>query len=110
MRGEIWTVRASGYATKPRPAVIVQSDEVEGFDSTIVCLFTTDDSISDSISAPTRVKATPTEENGLSQTCWIMAEKPIAIKKSTLGIRTGTLDSETLSELDAALRIVLELD
>ncbi len=39
-----------------------------------------------------------------------MAEKPIAIKKSTLGIRTGTLDSETLSELDAALRIVLELD
>ena len=106
MRGEIWTVRASGYASKPRPAVIVQSDEVEGFDSTIVCLFTTEDSIC----APTRVKATPTEENGLSQTCWIMAEKPIAIKKSTLGIRTGTLDSETLSELDAALRIVLELD
>lgn len=106
MRGEIWTVCASGYASKPRPAVIVQSDEVEGFDSTIVCLFTTDDSIN----APTRVKATPTEENGLSQTCWIMAEKPIAIKKSTLGIRTGTLDSETLSELDAALRIVLELD
>ncbi len=106
MRGEIWTVCASGYASKPRPAVIVQSDEVEGFDSTIVCLFTIDDSIS----APTRVKATPTEENGLSQTCWIMAEKPIAIKKSTLGIRTGTLDSETLSELDAALRIVLELD
>lgn len=106
MRGEIWTVCASGYASKPRLAVIVQSDKVEGFDSTIVCLFTTDDSIS----APTRVKATPTEENGLSQTCWIMAEKPIAIKKSTLGIRTGTLDSETLSELDAALRIVLELD
>lgn len=106
MRGEIWTVCASGYASKPRPAVIVQSDKVEGFDSTIVCLFTTDDSIS----VPTRVKATPTEENGLSQTCWIMAEKPIAIKKSTLGIRTGTLDSETLSELDAALRIVLELD
>lgn len=106
MRGEIWTVCASGYASKPRPAVIVQSDELEGFDSTIVCLFTTDDSTS----ASTRVKATPTEENGLSQTCWIMAEKPIAIKKSTLGIRTGTLDSETLSELDAALRIVLELD
>lgn len=106
MRGEIWTVCASGYASKPRPAVIVQSDEVEGFDSTIVCLFTTDDSIS----APTRVKATPTEENGLSQTCWIMAEKPVAIKQSTLGMKIGALDSKTLAELDSALRIVLELD
>lgn len=106
MHGEIWTVCASGYASKPRPAVIVQSDEVEGFDSTIVCLFTTDDSIS----APTRVKATPTEENGLSQTCWIMAEKPIAIKKSTLGMKIGALDSKTLAELDSTLRIVLELD
>lgn len=106
MRGEIWTVCASGYASKPRPAVIVQSDEVEGFDSTIVCLFTTDDSIS----APTRVKATPTEENGLSQTCWIMAEKPIAIKKSTLGMKTGTLEPNTLAKLESALRAVLELD
>ena len=105
MRGEIWTVCASGYASKPRPAVIVQSDEVEGFDSTIVCLFTTDDSIS----APTRVEATPTEENGLSQTCWIMAEKPIAIKKSTLGMKIGTLELNTFTKLESALRAVLGL-
>ncbi|WEV65580.1 type II toxin-antitoxin system PemK/MazF family toxin [Bifidobacterium sp. ESL0764] len=30
-RGEIWTVRADGYASKPRPVVIVQSDKVAGF-------------------------------------------------------------------------------
>lgn len=105
MRGEIWTVCASGYASKPRPAVIVQSDELEGFDSTIVCLFTTDDSTS----ASTRVKATPTEENGLSQTCWIMAEKPIAIKKSTLGMKIGALEPNTLTKLESALRAVLGL-
>ena len=105
MRGEIWTVCASGYASKPRLAVIVQSDELEGFDSTIVCLFTTDDSTS----ASTRVKATPTEENGLSQTCWIMAEKPIAIKKSTLGMKIGALEPNTLTKLESALRAVLGL-
>ena len=26
MRGEVWTVAGSGYASKPRPAVVVQSD------------------------------------------------------------------------------------
>ena len=45
-RGEIWTVLADGYARKPRPVVVVQNDEIEGFDSTVVCLmtsFTSDD-------------------------------------------------------------------
>ena len=37
-RGEIWTVLADGYARKPRPVVVVQNDEIEGFDSTVVCL------------------------------------------------------------------------
>lgn len=39
-RGEIWTVLADGYARKPRPVVVVQNDEIEGFDSTVVCLMT----------------------------------------------------------------------
>lgn len=31
MRGEIWTLRDDRYASKARPVVIVQSDEVRGF-------------------------------------------------------------------------------
>lgn len=61
-RGEIWTVLADGYAKKPRPVVVVQNDEIEGFDSTVVCLmisFTSDD-------MTTRVKVPPTAQNGLS--------------------------------------------
>lgn len=60
-RGEIWTVLADGYARKPRPVVVVQNDEIEGFDSTVVCLmtsFTSDD-------MTTRVKVPPTTQNGL---------------------------------------------
>ena len=31
MRGEIWTLRDDRYASKARPVVIVQGDEVRGF-------------------------------------------------------------------------------
>ena len=43
-RGEIWTLQADGYASKPRPVVIVQSDAVDRFDSVITCLLTSYDS------------------------------------------------------------------
>lgn len=39
-RGEIRTLQADGYASKPRPVVIVQSDAVDRFDSVITCLLT----------------------------------------------------------------------
>lgn len=39
-RSEIWTVLADDYARNPRPVVVVQNDEIEGFDSTVVCLMT----------------------------------------------------------------------
>ena len=43
-RGEIRTLQADGYASKPRPVVIVQSDAVDRFDSVITCLLTSYDS------------------------------------------------------------------
>lgn len=58
MRGEIWTVCAARYASKPRPAIIVQSDAVNGFESTIVCLLTTDKNII----GPTRIRVAATNQ------------------------------------------------
>jgi mRNA interferase MazF len=41
-RAEIWTVAGgSGYAGKPRPAVIIQDDRFDT-DSVTICPFTTD--------------------------------------------------------------------
>lgn len=85
-RGEIWTVLADGYARKPRPVVVVQNDEIEGFDSTVVCLmtsFTSDD-------MTTRVKVPPTTQNGLIKISWVMTEKILAVHTSALGQRIGT--------------------
>ena len=106
MRGEIWTVCASGYASKPRPAIIVQSDAVEGFESTIVCLLTTDGNIV----GPTRIPIAATKVNGLSRDCFAMAEKPLAVKASSLGQRLGMLEEEPLAELDGALKFALGLE
>lgn len=104
-RGEVWTVRAAGYASKARPAVIVQADTADAFDSTIVCLFTT----SDTVSGPTRVPVRATAANGLQRDSWIMAEKPVAVKKSHLGNRMGRIEESVMGMLDDALRTALGL-
>lgn len=63
MRGEVWTVTASGYAWKPQPTVVVQSDILENVGSVIVCMSTTHDTVD----GETRVQVEPNSENGLVQ-------------------------------------------
>jgi len=59
-RGEVWTLRDDRFASKARPVVVVQSEEVD-FNSTVVCLLTT----FDSSEVPTRVLIRADESNGL---------------------------------------------
>ena len=105
MRGEIWSVAASGYASKPRPAVVVQNDTTDSFESTIVCLFTTDKSIA----GPTRVPIQPDETNGLAKGCIVMADKVITLKKSSLHTKIGELSSADMVKVETALKITLGL-
>ena len=42
-RGEIWSVAGGVYASKPRPAVILQDDRFDGTDSVTVCPLTSID-------------------------------------------------------------------
>jgi len=72
-RGEIWTLRDDGYASKARPVVIVQSDDIDMFDSIVLCLLTT----FDSSEILTRVRIMPDLENGLRKNSYIMTEKII---------------------------------
>lgn len=105
MRGEVWTVAGSGYASKPRPAVVVQSDDVDTFDSTIVCLFTTDQSIS----GPMRVPLEPDGANGLAKPCSVMVEKVIAVRKAALGRKIGELSKSDMERISDALRMAMGL-
>ena len=104
-RGEIWTVLADGYARKPRPVVVVQNDEIEGFDSTVVCLmtsFTSDD-------MTTRVKVPSTTQKGLIKISWVMTEKILAVHTSALDQRIGILEDDVMRQVKKKLAHVLAL-
>ena len=74
-RGEIRTLQADGYASKPRPVVIVQSDAVDRFDSVITCLLTS----YDSSDIDTRVRLEPSPENGLNKVSYVMTDKIVTV-------------------------------
>ncbi len=103
MRGEVWTVSASGYASKPRPAVVIQSDEIQGLESTILCLVTSrkNDGVN------TRVEVRPSRENGLEKTSYIMTDKIVSVRKSSLGERMGKLEDAYIAQMDESLKEVL---
>lgn len=105
MRGEIWTLRDDRYASKARPIVIVQSDEIIGFDSVVLCLMTS----FDSTSIPTRVKVEPSRLNGLERTSWIMTDKIASVSRSLLGKRIGVLEPDLLDDVSRQLSVVLGL-
>lgn len=102
-RGEIWTLRDDGYASKARPVVIVQSDDIDRFDSIVLCLLTT----FESSQIPTRVRIVPDLENGLRKDSYIMTEKIITVDKRELGEKIGILNQDQLDEISLQLKVVL---
>ena len=104
-RGEIWTLRDDGYASKARPVVIVQSDDIDRFDSIVLCLLTT----FDSSEILTRVRIMPDLENCLKRDSYIMTEKIITVDKRELGEKIGILNQDQLDEISHQLKVVLGL-
>jgi mRNA interferase MazF len=104
-RGEIWTIRDDGYASKARPVIIVQSDPVEFFNSVILCLFTT----FESSHIPTRVRIIPNETNGLKKDSFVMTEKLITIDKKELGEKIGVLTNEQMRQISRQLAKLLDI-
>ncbi len=105
MRGDIWTIVGSGYASKPRPAIVIQSELTDVFDSVVVCLLTSDDSVE----SVTRVPILPSKQNGLKKSCYIMADKIVTLKKSSLGTKIGTLEAGDVAKMNSALMATLGL-
>lgn len=104
-RGEIWTLRDQGYASKARPVIVVQDESVAAFDSIILCLLTSFDS--DDI--PTRVLVEPSKENGLDRSSYAMTDKIVTVDKRLLGERIGIVEPDKLDEISLQLRRVLGL-
>ena len=105
-RGEIWTMAGGpGYASKPRPVVIIQDDAFDATASIIVCLVT-----SEAIQAPIlRLPVEPTSDNGLHQTSDLMVDKVVTIPRGRLGQWIGQLGDDDLLRLNRSLLVFLGL-
>lgn len=105
-RGEVWTAAGSGYLSKPKPVVIIQSDEFRDFDSLVVCLLTTQERLEGS---QTRVRIEPSMDNGLDVVSYAMTEKIVTLRAERLGRRVGILSAHDMDAISRQIAIVLGL-
>ncbi|WP_262103471.1 type II toxin-antitoxin system PemK/MazF family toxin [Arthrobacter sp. Marseille-P9274] len=104
-RGDIWTVAGGVYATKPRPALIIQDDRYDATDSVTVLPLTTSE-----VDAPLlRIGLQPTPTTGLQGASFIMIDKLTTVRRSNVQERVGRLPAAQLVEVERALMVFLGL-
>jgi mRNA interferase MazF len=104
-RGDITLVAGGIYASKPRPALIVQDDHFDATDSVTVCPFTTT-----AVDAPLlRLPVAADEDNGLSQDSWLMVDKLTTVRRSNAREVVGRLGGAQLDEFERLLIVFLGL-
>ena len=104
MRGEVWTQSGGpDYTGKPRPVVIMQSDDLTDTHSIITCGLTTQRSPA----LYARPHIEPTPSNGLREKSEVMTDKISTVARTKLGERLGTLTGDDMARIEQALILVL---
>lgn len=102
-RGELWSVAGGVYATRPRPALIIQDDRYDATDSVTVCPLTTRD-----VYAPLlRIDVEPTDTNGLRQPSYIMVDKTTTTRRTNVRSRLGSLTTAQMIRVERSLLVFL---
>jgi mRNA interferase MazF len=104
-RGDVVIVAHSEFG-RPRPAVIVQADELGDATTTILVCPITSDLIE---RLPIRPTIEPKAENGLRLQSQVMTDKMFALPRERVRQLIGAVDAETRGRLDSALLVVLGL-
>ena len=105
-RGEIWVVTGGGeFLSKPRPAIILQSDQAGDLSTVTICPLTTDQEHG----ARVRIPIEPSALNGLDSPSRIMVDRIATVRKTRLGGRIGQLSAGELERLSHALILFLGL-
>lgn len=104
-RGELWTVAGGVYASKPRPALVVQDDVFAGTASVTVAPLTTT-----LVDAPLlRVPVSADDLTGLEHESYVMIDKITTVRRENVGTRLGRLTPERLVEVERAMMAFLGL-
>lgn len=102
-RGDVISVALPRDYGKPRPAIIVQSDEFEHLESVTVVPLT-----SDRLSLEVfRVRLEPSGQNGLRQTSQVMIDKMATLPRAKVGALIGHISEEDMTLVDRALAAFL---
>lgn len=102
-RGDLVTVAITGDFGKPRPALIIQSDQFSGTGTLTVLLLS-----GTPVDAPLiRLTIQPTPGNGLRKESQIMVDKAMSVKRDKLGEPFGHLDDETMISVNRSLALFL---
>lgn len=103
-RGDIWTVGGGpgSYTNKPRPSVVIRSDNFDSKEGVTIIPLTTTNSDS-----PTRVEILPADTSQLTRTSYAMTDKIHTYKRTALGTYCGQLTPEQLVEVERALLLYL---
>ena len=105
-RGDIILMVAPGELGKPRPGVVVQSDELgEATTTVLVCPLSSDLRGSPHL----RPIVEPSSDNGLRLSSQMMTDKLIALRRDRVRRIVGKIDQPSRDALDRALIIVLGL-
>ncbi|WP_136610925.1 type II toxin-antitoxin system PemK/MazF family toxin [Sinomonas albida] len=103
IRGEIWTVAGGVYASKPRPALVIQDDRYDATESVTVLPLT-----SHLVEAPLlRIPVQPSELSGLQRESHVMVDKLTTVRRSNVQSRIGRLTPSQLAEVERALLVFL---
>ena len=102
-RGDFITIAMQGDFGKPRPALVVQSDQF-GEHATVTVLL-----VSGSlVDAPLlRVTVQPDESNGLQKPSQVMIDKAMTVKRDKLGDVFGTANDEAMLKVGRCLTVFL---
>lgn len=105
-RGDIVTVAVAGDFGKPRPAVVVQNDDVSDIDTVLVAMMTTTDDLVSTF----RIPIEPSAANGLRFRSILMLDKIMVVWRVKCGPVIGRLQAEQMAEADTCLALVLGLN
>ena len=104
-RGDLVTVALPGDYGKPRPALVIQSDQFPDTASVTVLLIT-----STLVDAPLlRLTIEPSPDNNLRQTSQVMIDKPMTVRRERLGAAFGMLDDASMVSINRSLALFLGL-
>ncbi|MEO3432108.1 type II toxin-antitoxin system PemK/MazF family toxin [Inquilinus sp. CAU 1745] len=102
-RGDLITVALPGDFGKPRPALVIQSDQFDQVGTLTVLLVS-----GTMVDAPLiRLTVEPSPTNGLRIPSQIMVDKIMSVKRERVGKPFGRLDDETMLAVSRSLALFL---